>query len=339
MTNLHITNGDSAADILKASGLEGDVLPWRDPMNYGPFAAGHDLDAVSDVRARYLAETPAVYEDVARSFRLRDAHLKAANRYGEIILWFEHDLTDQLQILQLLDWFSSADLDAAKLSMICIDHFAGVEPFRGLGQLSQEQMASLYHLRQPVTHAQFKLAADGWAAFCSSNPANLEALMAEELNSLPFLRAALARHLEEYPWTTDGLTRSERQLLKLVSEGIHAPGALFARNMDCERVLFEGDLRFFKHVADLCGAPAPLLKSEPYGTFHYPPNMMISRDDLLGQRLRLTDIGKQVLAGALEASSVIVRDEWLGGVHFLSTQPMWMWNPDHKKIRLMPIDR
>ena len=52
---LHITNGDVAADILKASALNGDVLPWRDPMQYGPFPASLDLDAVSRVRAEFLA--------------------------------------------------------------------------------------------------------------------------------------------------------------------------------------------------------------------------------------------------------------------------------------------
>jgi hypothetical protein len=337
MTNLHITNGDSAANTLKASGLEGDVLPWRDPMHHGPFPAGHDLSAVSEMRARYLTGTPDPTDEVARSFRLRDAHLKAASRYAEIILWFEHDLSDQLQILQLLDWFSGAALGAAKLSMICIDRFPGIEPFRGLGQLNEKQMASLYGSRRPITPEQFKLAIAGWAAFRSSDPTMLEAFMADDLNALPFLRAALARHFEEYPWTTDGLTRSERQLLKLVSEGIQAPGPLFARNTDCETVLFEGDLRTFKHIADLCSAPAPLLNSEPYGAFRFPPNARISRDDLLGQRLQITSAGELALAGTLATSSPIVRDEWLGGIHFLSGQPMWMWNPDHKKIRLVTI--
>jgi len=336
MTTLHTTNGDGAANVLKASGLDGDVLPWRDPMHHGPFPADSDLDAVGEMRARYLAGTPDAYDEVARSFRLRDAHLKAANRYDEVVLWFEHDLLDQLQILQLLDWFSGAERRAAKLSMICIDRFPGVEPFRGLGQLNPEQMAGLYETRQAVTREQFRVAIDGWAAFRSSDPAALETFIAEDLTSLPFLRAALERHLEEYPWTIDGLTRSERQLLKLVSQGVRSPGELFALNMDCETVFFEGNLRLFKHIADLCDAPAPLLKSEPHGTFRYPPMVAIAHADLLGQRLHLTSTGEQALAGALRPSSVMKRDDWLGGVHLLSGQAMWMWNPDSKKIQLMP---
>ena len=32
----------------------------------------------------------------------RDAVLRRAREFGEVVLWFEHDLYDQLQILQIL---------------------------------------------------------------------------------------------------------------------------------------------------------------------------------------------------------------------------------------------
>jgi hypothetical protein len=103
----HITNGDSAANILKQSRVSGDVLPWRDRMHHGPFPAGLDIDEVSDIRARYLAGPQLHDAEVVRDFRLRNEHLRATARYGEVVLWFEYDLLDQLQILQLLDWFES----------------------------------------------------------------------------------------------------------------------------------------------------------------------------------------------------------------------------------------
>lgn len=37
-SQLHITNGDCAAEIIKASSLGGDVLPWRDPMHHVPLS-------------------------------------------------------------------------------------------------------------------------------------------------------------------------------------------------------------------------------------------------------------------------------------------------------------
>jgi hypothetical protein len=332
MSDLHITNGDGAADILKGSDLKGDVLPWRDPMHHGPFPAGFDLDAISDVRARYLAGTTGAHEDVERAFRLRNEHLKAAGRYREVVLWFEHDLLDQLQILQLLDWFSGVELGSTKLSMICIDRFPPIEPFRGLGQLNSAQMAGLHSSRQPVTRMQLKLAEAGWAAFRSADPKALEVFAAEDLDPLPFLRAALARSFEEYPWSTDGLTRTERQILKLVSRGISGPGKVFAANMDLETALYEGDLRTFTHIAELCGAREPLLRCDPYGTFRFPPDAQISPREFPDQKLAVTNAGEQVLSG--HTPSNIERNEWLGGVHLATGRPIWMWDPIDKNLRL-----
>ncbi len=331
MNNLHITNGDSAAQVLKVSTVGGDVLPWRDPMHHGPFPSGLDLDAVSVVRARYLGG-PDRGDDAIRGFQSRNEHLKTANRYDEVVLWFEHDLLDQLQILQILAWFFGSGMESTRLTMICIDRFQGVEPFRGLGQLKPEQMASLLASRQPVTSAQLALAKAGWQAFRSPDPTALEAFLREDLTALPFLRAALARHLEEYPWSDDGLTRTERQILMLVSDGISAPGRIFAANMDRETELFEGDLRTFEHIADLCGASQPLLTSEPHGTFRPLSDAAVSRADFLAQRLAVSAVGKQVLTGETAAWDLVHRDQWLGGVHLVTGQRMWMWDAKDAKL-------
>ena len=72
-------------------------------------------------------------------------------------LWFEHDLLDQLQLLQLLDWFAAAPVPSAKLGIVCIGTFPGVEAFRGLGQLRPAQMGTLLHQRAPVTPLQLDL--------------------------------------------------------------------------------------------------------------------------------------------------------------------------------------
>ena len=50
---LHITNGDSVA--LKLTGLEGDILFWRDVLHEGPAPSGLTLDQLSALRAGFLA--------------------------------------------------------------------------------------------------------------------------------------------------------------------------------------------------------------------------------------------------------------------------------------------
>src|SRR3954451_13008877 len=151
---LHVTNGDVVASTLEKLLPNDDVLPWRDPMVDGPFPAGLDPEATSRLRAAHLVGQKLDHDEVLRDFRLRDEHLASASRYREIILWFEHDLLDQLQTLQILDRLAGAELAGTRLSMICINSFPGIDPFRGLGQLDRAQMATLLDKASVVTIQQ-----------------------------------------------------------------------------------------------------------------------------------------------------------------------------------------
>jgi len=279
--SLHITNGDGAANIIKATVLPGTVLPWRDPMHHGPFPSARSLDEQSGIRIRYLDPDDQAQNDDQASrptanshgFSERDALLARSSEFDEVVLWFEHDLLDQLQLLQLLDWFANHGHSGLALSLICIDSYTGVPNFRGIGQLTTAQMASLYPQRQSVTQVQFETAVKFWQAFCDSDPRallNLCRLGAEDTSQLPFLLPAIKRHLQEYPWTGDGLTRTERQILRLIDSGVVSPQNVFVRNMDLESCLFVGDWRSYSHINDLCVAKQPLLSCKP-GTFMYPP--------------------------------------------------------------------
>ena len=98
---LHVTNGRSAAARIRAARPGADVLPWDDVLHEGPLASGPGARAV---RARFLAahgwgDAAALEDALAR----RDARLARAVGGGEpVVLWFEHDLYDQLQLLQVL---------------------------------------------------------------------------------------------------------------------------------------------------------------------------------------------------------------------------------------------
>ena len=337
MTTLHITNGDGAAALIKvADGIRGDVLPWRDPMQHGPMPAGLDLDALSEVRADYLAG-PGDTAEARRGFRERDDQVRSAPDYEQVVLWFEHDLLDQLQMLQILDWFARHDIGDTRLELICIDAFDGYDMFRGLGQLTTEEIATLWPMRVLVTQAQLDLAQAGWAAFRSDDPRDLHGFVDGDRSALPFLAASLRRHLEEYPWTCDGLTRSERTLLQLIRGGHNEIGSLFEASMVAESHLFMGDWRLFHHLSVLSRASEPLIRAEhggPDGAFLTLPEVDMDMKVLTRQQLYMTDAGRSVLEGDLSATDILQRDHWLGGVHVLSGPDLWMWNAESGRLVL-----
>ncbi len=324
---LHITNGDNAADLIRQSGIKGDVLPWRDPMHHGPFPAGIELGELSRLRIQYLSGgMEGADETTSHGFSHRDATLARASEFDEVILWFEHDVLDQLQILQLLHYFNKTKSKEPNLSMICIDHFDGVPGFRGLGQLAPAQIASLFPSRNKLTPLQLQQASRCWDSFLEPEPLALQQLIATDISELPFMRSALIRQCQDFPWLSDGLTRTERQLLKLVQEGETKAAQLFVRNMDFETCLYIGDARTYSVIESLCNGDKPLLSSSDGQPFKHPYHTDITAEQFKAQRLAISEFGRQVLAGKIASSEVLDRDGWLGGVHLLAGRSVWYWD-------------
>ena len=287
---LHLTNGESAAGSLRGSGLPGRVISWQDVLHEGPVPAGLTLEGMREVRARFLAQSDwASFPAVSEEFAERDAALRSASH---VVLWFEHDLYDQLQLLQILA--TLADQPETAAEMICIDAFPGVVPFYGLGQLTSDQLASLWPKRQPVTGEQLSLGSRAWKAFTSTDPGAVPQLLATDLGALPFLSNALARLLDEYPAPPTGLGRTERQLLQAIDQGARSFAELFAASAAAEEARFMGDTTVESRLEALVRAPTPLVTPEPYA---------------------LTAAGRRVLAGEVDARQLNGIDRWIGGVH------------------------
>ncbi|MEW5756482.1 MAG: DUF1835 domain-containing protein [Pseudomonadota bacterium] len=331
MSTLHITNGDSAASILKSAGVCADIVSWRDCLHEGPVPAGLSLAAMSDVRAHYLANTFALSEaEVRKDFQARDRRLAESLHDAEVILWFEHDLYDQLQLLQILHWFSAQDLTESKLGMICIGEFPGIDAFHGLGQLTPQQMKTLMGTQQPVTSAQLHLGKAGWEAFGSPEPTMLEAYLEQDLSCLPFMRDAVLRHLEEFPSTQNGMSRTEQQILEILKTGPMNPVDLFCASQEREAARYLGDWSFWRIVAQLIDASQPLLSTENGAPFQYPP-ASAQQGGFREQLIHLTDMGRRVLDAQVDRIACCGLDCWLGGVH-LHDGHYWRWCREDRKI-------
>ena len=296
---LHVTNGEAAASGLREAGLPGTVLSWDDVLHEGP-VPNLPPDALRAVRARFLTEAFAPDgRDVAAELAARDAALDRAVVAGaDVVLWFEHDLYDQLQLLQVLDRLG----DYPNVALVLNDDY--------LGPLPPTDLAALFPARERATDAQRVLARRAWAAFTAPDPSALNALLADRTATrpLPHLGAALGRFAEESPWTTDGLTRTERQALAALADGPRALPDLFAHATAADEPRFLGDTTFFDTVRRL----VPLVAFE-------------------GVVAAITDAGRAVLAGTADADASLTRSLWRGGVHLPPTAP-WRYGPDARRL-------
>lgn len=305
---LHITNGDSAAGTMNEARILGDILPWRDVLHDGPVPGGLSLAQLGPVRARFLSQIG--WDDEARllhAFKSRDDVVERYDDYESVVLWFEWDLYDQLQLLQLLDFFAGklgTRETPLRLEMVSVAGY--------LGNLPPDDFQGLYSQRERVNVAMLSLGQKAWRAVTSSDPRDVAALLKPDTSSLPFLSDALRRFLEELPWTSDGLSRAERQLMEGIASGASSFGDVFQYAAAREARIYCGDASAALYLMRLAGGRAPLVT---------PPT-----DGVLDAELSLTDAGRRVLGREADWIELGGSDRWLGGVHLDGANAAWRWD-------------
>ena len=301
---LHVLNG--GATRVTAAGIPGEAIVWADVLHDGP-VPDEPPAALQATRAAHLAAAYHVSDhQLRREFERREA-LDHFDRHDEVVFWLEHDLYDQLLLLRHLHWLSGIDRGRTRFSLVCRDEY--------LGPSSPERLRTFFQERRPVSEDEVEAGREGWNQFRSTDPRALVAWAAsDQCRRLEFMSDALRRLFEEFPWESDGLSRTERQALSVVRGGAKTLSDAFVASQAMEERIFMGDLGFWDLVHRLEVGPQPLLAVVP------PMGASVSGRELVA----LTDGGRLVLDGKADAVALNGIDRWIGGVH-LTPNNCWRW--------------
>jgi DNA-binding transcriptional MerR regulator len=240
-TPLHVTNGESAGSTLRESSLGGVVLSWDDALHVGPLA--FDPCESRPLRAAFLAENgwgdaAAIETELER----RDELLAKAQ---QIVIWVEHDLYDQLQLLQVLAQVP----DEAEVELVQADEF--------LGSLDAAGLEAQWLRRRRVAPVARRAARAAWRAVTEGD-------LSVQVSELPYLAGALRRLAQE----REKPSRTKRQLLSLLAGGPKTPPELFLANQKLEEAPFLGDTWCYLFIWELARdglARGPLPLPPPLG--------------------------------------------------------------------------
>jgi hypothetical protein len=312
---LHIHNGDSTAGTLREFGFPGEHLAFQEILMEGPTPGGLSPEEWVRVRAKFLAEAyeQKTEEDCEKNLLVQQAALAKFAEHDETILWFEHDLFCQINLIYLLDWFSKQPRGTTRLSLLCIGEFPGKPGFRGLGELTGEQLASLFERRHEVADAEFELATRAWAAYCANHPEEITRLVEEDTAAMPFLANAIRLHLTRFPSVRNGLNRIEDKSLEMILNGASGFKSLFPLFGKSYPVYGMGDSQLWWALKRLGKAKNPLITISGVGE----GALEFKSSRFHEESFEMTETGRSVLAGERDFIDINGIDLWLGGVHIV----------------------
>ncbi|CAG0908791.1 unnamed protein product [Cyprideis torosa] len=296
----------------QAAGIEGTFLPWRDLLHEGPVPAKLTLPELFKRRTSYLSqEGYSSHKQAEQHFQHSLSLLADLQQYARVILWFEHDLYDQLQLLQILDHLGSRNDLRPPVELIQTDEY--------LGCTTVSDIPRFQSLQTTVTPQQMEVASVAWQAFRHHTPEPWIELLTRDTHALPHLHAAIERLLEEYPDRHTGLNRTQRTALSLIADGHQQPGRLFGEYQKTEQRRFLGDLSFWRMLRQLMAHEPGILQQTAGPKLEHQPHPE--------PRLEVTALGREILQGIQQAKPFDQgRTWWLGGVT-LSADNRWYWNP------------
>ncbi|NNE47421.1 MAG: DUF1835 domain-containing protein [Rhodothermales bacterium] len=308
---LIVTNGSAAVGRIRASFIPADhIIAWSDVLHEGPVRIGLSSKQLRNDRARYLsAREFGEFDSILAEMSERDdMFVRGLTEYDEVVLWFEHDLYDQLQLIQALDGIASRFPVRASVYLVCRSQF--------VGESSVDALRAAFEGRVPIGTMHLREAADAWAAFRDERPVRLNDIVtAGSSKVLPFLADALHRLLEELPHPQTGLSRSERQILESLRVRPATPPVLFRMCQEQEEAKFMGDTSFWSVLIPLLESRRPLVEPERARGVKTSWN----EAGFLTSELRITDAGRAVAAGRSNLLDHLSIDRWLGGTHLTNT--------------------
>jgi hypothetical protein len=304
------------------------VLPWQDALHEGPVPAVPRTELLR-TRARFLANCGwGSRQALLASLEQRDRQLLDALRENlQVVLWFEHDLYDQLQLLDVL---ALAHAEDALPELIVVGSFPGTPAFAGLGELTAGELETLWPSRRQAEPAALRAAAGAWTALTAPEPTALAEWATRHTAELPLLAPALQRLLEELPSPTDGLSGTERRALGAIASGARTPPAAFVAAQRLEDAPFLGDSWFYRTLSALGQGTGRLVETDEGAPLPPPPPLGDGR--LFARlQLRLTASGERTLREEADRVELLGIDRWIGGTH-ITPGTSWRWHPTRRKL-------
>ena len=232
VSTLHITNGDKTTDYLKSLGYTGEFITWREMLCEGKTSIDVGSETFWKTRFEFLKSSYKVTKKTFIDFTLKEYRNLCQNKNKEeIILWFDHNLHSQINMIAIVSWLKRYR-KGEKISLVIGGTLELSNKIETLNQLSKNQITEQYLHRSELSLDDIEYADYIWQLYCSNCPLRLETIYKYNPMS-PFihLSKAIEMHLKRFPSIENGLNSTENYIIKTAAETMYASKNELVKNL------------------------------------------------------------------------------------------------------------
>ena len=250
---LHITNGDCTTEYLKSLDFKGDFITWREMLCEGKTSIDVGSENFWKTRFEFLKSSYKISKKTFIDYTLKEyRNLCQKKDQKEIVLWFEHDLFCQINMIALISWLKKYR-SGEKISLVCSGDVKGSKKRLGLGELNKKQLLEHYQGRVVINQDDIEYADYIWQLYCSDSPLRLEIVYKfNPMSPFKYLTEAIEMHLKRFPSIENGLTSVENFIINTANNSNPSTKVELVKNLlNSQEVYGFGDTQYFQKIERL----------------------------------------------------------------------------------------
>ncbi|MCL7763095.1 DUF1835 domain-containing protein [Polaribacter sp. Z014] len=250
---LHITNGDSTTNYLKNLNFSGDFITWREMLCEGKTTVDVGSETFWKTRFDFLKTSYSISKKKFIDFTLKEYRTLCSKKESkEIVLWFDHDLFCQINMIAVISWLKIYR-KGYHISLVTSSKTKDSNKLKSFSELTKNQMQQHYKSRIDLSLDDIEYADYIWQLYCSDSPLRLETVY--KFNPMsPFIHLAdaLAAHLQRFPSIKNGLNQIENTILETAnSHNFSSKPQLVNQLLESQTIYGFGDLQYEHHIEQL----------------------------------------------------------------------------------------
>lgn len=250
---IHVLNGDSAVELFNKSGLEGEIVVWRELLCEGPLHTHFASDEFWAKRYAFFKEELGVekldYYDKSIKEILK---IEDVSGYSEVVLWFEYDLFCQVNLLAACSYLLANFSEETALSLVCVGKVNGKEGLQSLTDFTAEEFVVLYRNKLNLSKGNLMFADECWKLYVENDVEKLKNFFFRK-PKFEYLQLAINQHLKRIP-AEDGLNEIDTKILQIISANSYSEKDIIKALLIWQKeetVYGFADLQYVKHLKKL----------------------------------------------------------------------------------------